>query len=152
MIYILDAYNIMHKMGIVHGRDNQMENQTEFIQYVSARKKKRNDKYILVFDGQKRSETHRQGLKIMYSDSSSKADGVIKELSEHYEGKQAKVITEDRAIIDYVRRGGLQIISSSEFIAEDKNFMAGKSEEKRIEELGNLSNTYWSELFKKGKE
>ena len=136
----------MHKLGLVREAKDQMSAQEEFIKLVAASKKK-NDKYMIVFDGQKQSETNKRGLKIIYSDGVEKADGVIKKLSEHYEGKQVTVVTEDRAIIDYVRRGGLKMLSSSEFAKNLSNKSSEISEEHRIKELENLPDEYWKDYF-----
>lgn len=147
MIYILDAFNIMHKYPeFIHAVDLQT-GRDRFIRRVAARPGRKNDSFIIVFDGQKSAETHRHGIKIIYSNAAEKADGKIKELSEFYEGQVVTVVTEDREIIYYVRQGGHKVMHPREFLGGGSSGNNAKSEKERIRELENLPEDYWADLF-----
>ncbi len=150
MIYLLDAYNIMYDLGMVKDFPETEQRHNAFIGSIAGLPGKKKDRFIIVFDGQERSRTRIRGIDIYYSDTSNaKADGILKELSERYEGSEVTVVTKDRAVADYVRRGRHQVMSPQEFIKQKSAALRESGEQERIRSLQDAyPDEYWSEMFK----
>jgi len=152
MIYILDAHNIMFKMyDSINYTDHQYLRE-DFIKQISNLPISKNNKIIIVFDGQSYSQTSKKNsnIQIIYSSSKGqKADGVIKKLSEKYEQNKVTVISSDRAVVKYVKQGGLNVVSSDQFIK--KYFHKNKKIENLTSHKEKQINTekieYWKKIF-----
>lgn len=152
MIYILDAHNIMFKMYDVINYADHQHIREDFIRQISNISISKNNKIIIVFDGQSYSQTNKinSNIQIIYSSSKGqKADGVIKNLSEKYEQKKVTVISSDRSIVKYVRQGGLNVISSDKFIK--KYLIKNKQKNRTTSQKENTMNSeeieYWKKIF-----
>src|SRR5437868_3273668 len=74
------------------------------------------------------------GVRVFYAERGSNADERIKELVEaSRERRTLKVVTSDRALADYVRRCGVEVIRSGEF---RRRLDASASEEEESEHAG----------------
>ncbi len=154
MIYILDAHNIMFKMYDVINYVDHQHLREDFVRQISNIPISKNNKIIIVFDGQNYSQTSKNNshIQIIYSSSNGqKADGVIKNLSEKYEQKKVTVISSDRSVVKYVKQGGLNVISSNQFIK--KYLIKNKKRNSATSQKGNPLNSeeieYWKKIFNK---
>jgi predicted RNA-binding protein with PIN domain len=83
------------------------------------------------------------GVRVFYAERGSNADERIKELVEaSRERRTLKVVTSDRALADYVRRCGVEVIRSGEFrrrldsaASEEESEQGGEREGVRASEL-----------------
>ena len=152
MIYILDAHNIMFKMyDSINYTDHQYLRE-DFIKQISNLPISKNNKIIIVFDGQSYSQTSKKNsnIQIIYSSSKGqKADGVIKKLSEKYEQNKVTVISSDRAVVKYVKQGGLNVVSSDQFIKKyfHKNKKIGKLTSHKEKQINTEKIEYWKKIF-----
>ena len=152
MIYILDAHNIMFKMYDINNNLNHQNTREDFIKQIANIAISKNNKIIIVFDGQNYSQTNKtnSNIQIIYSSSKGeKADGVIKELSEKYEYKKVTIISSDRSVVKYVKQGGLNVISSNEFI---KKYIHKKTEGNKLnihkeKQINTEEIEYWKKVF-----
>ena len=152
MIYILDAHNIMFKMYDINNNLNHQNTREDFIKQIANIAISKNNKIIIVFDGQSYSQTNKtnSNIQIIYSSSKGeKADGVIKELSEKYEYKKVTIISSDRSVVKYVKQGGLNVISSNEFI---KKYIHKKNESNKLnihkeKQINTEEIEYWKKVF-----
>ncbi len=152
MIYILDAHNIMFKMYDFNNTLEHQDIRKDFIRQISNIAINKQDKIIIVFDGQNYSQTTKSNsnIQIIYSSSNGqKADGVIKYLSEKYEQKKVTVISSDISVVKYVKQGGLNVISSQKFIKEyiNKKHENNKSNNYKEKEMNEKDIEYWKEIF-----
>lgn len=148
MIWILDANNIMHKFCNMQDRSIG-DIQDAFLKRMQQVKGGRDDLFIVVFDGQSHSRTTIGKLKVIYSDAKEKADGVIKQLSEQYGRNEVTIVSSDRDVSHYAKLGGQTTMNSSRFIRTFLNNIETETESERLKQLGNTSQDYWLNLFKK---
>jgi predicted RNA-binding protein with PIN domain len=75
------------------------------------------------------------GVKVYYAARGSDADARIKQLVEaSRERRTLKVVTSDRALADYVRRCGAQVVRSGDFRRRLDSLTEGGADEPRVKE------------------
>jgi predicted RNA-binding protein with PIN domain len=89
-----------------------------------------------------------KGIRIFYSERSSNADERIKQLVEQSrERRTLLVVTSDRALADYVRRCGAQVIRSGEFRKKMEEAAADNSRQDEDEPSVNGELNQWMRYF-----
>jgi predicted RNA-binding protein with PIN domain len=118
MSYLVDGNNVMGQSVGWH-RDKPRARRTLLDELANFAARKRAS-IAVVFDGA--PEPHfpegssYRGIKLHYAERGSDADTRIKALVESArERKTLRVVTSDRALSDYVRRCGVQVVRSGEF-------------------------------------
>lgn len=117
-MYLVDGNNVMGQRVGWH-KDKPLARRglmDELANFAQARKVN----LTVVFDGAPAEHfgdgSRYRGIKVFYARAGSNADERIKELVEHSrERHKIRVVTSDRALSDYVRRCGAQVIRSGEF-------------------------------------
>ena len=118
MPYLVDGNNVMAQRVGWHrdkprARRGLME---ELAQFARARRAS----VMVVFDGAPEEffadGSSYKGVRVFYSERGSNADERIKRMVEATRGRRTLVVvTSDRALADYVRRCGAQVMRSGEF-------------------------------------
>jgi predicted RNA-binding protein with PIN domain len=117
-MYLVDGNNVMAQRVGWHrnkplARRGLMD---ELAEFVRAKKVQ----VTVVFDGSPEDHfadgARYRGITVHYARPGSNADERIKEIVEQArERRKLRVVTSDRALLDYVRRCGAQVIRSGEF-------------------------------------
>jgi predicted RNA-binding protein with PIN domain len=151
MSYLVDGNNVMGQSVGWH-RDKPRARRTLMDELANFAARKRAS-VAVVFDGA--PEPHfpegssYRGIKLHYAERGSDADTRIKALVEAArERKTLRVVTSDRALSDYVRRCGVQVIRSGEFrkLMEDVSSEdAASREAKREPQAGDTG--HWLRYF-----
>jgi predicted RNA-binding protein with PIN domain len=118
MSYLVDGNNVMAQRVGWH-RDKQGARRT-LMDELARFALERRVSVAVVFDGAPEKHfadgARYRGIRLFYSERGSNADERIKQLVEQSrERRTLIVITSDRALADYVRRCGAQVIRSGEF-------------------------------------
>jgi predicted RNA-binding protein with PIN domain len=118
MSYLIDGNNVMAQRVGWH-RDKQGARRA-LMDDLARFALDRRVRVAVVFDGAPEQHfadgTSYKGIRIFYSERGSNADERIKQLVERSrERRTLLVVTSDRALADYVRRCGAQVIRSGEF-------------------------------------
>ena len=118
MSYLIDGNNVMGQRVGWH-RDKPKARRGLLDELARFAQKKR-VRVAVVFDGAPDEHfpdcTSYRGVRVLYAVRGSNADERIKSLVESSrERRTLRVVTSDRALADYVRRCGAQVIRSGEF-------------------------------------
>lgn len=119
MKYLLDGYNIIHKIDALRGRSlrNQRENLIHLLEVAQSGNSKFKD-ITVVFDGQVDVLAPRviSSVKVIFSKGSN-ADNKIKDIVEHSTfARDICVVSDDRQIIHYISSVGAKKIKVGEFL------------------------------------
>ena len=123
LVYIIDGYNLTHKVAALKKSDTP---QSELVAYIQKNRLtgSRNNKVIIVFDGNLQpglKSQHAGFCELISSGSSSNADGVIKKKVLTIKPRsEVVVVTDDREIVSAVKKSGARVLSVSAFIQKKK--------------------------------
>jgi predicted RNA-binding protein with PIN domain len=137
MSYLVDGNNVMGQRAGWH-RDKAGARR-RLLSELAGFARGAGVKVEVVFDGAPEEffpdGSYFMGVRVFYAERGSDADSRIKELVESSrERRTLKVVTSDRALADYVRRCGVEVIRSGEFrkrldaSAEARDSSAAKGE------------------------
>ena len=118
MSYLVDGNNVMAQRAGWH-RDKQRA-RLALLDEVARFARVKRVRVAVVFDGAPLQHfadgSSYKGVRLFYAERGSNADERIKRFTEEArERRTLIVITSDRALADYVRRCGAQVLSSGEF-------------------------------------
>ena len=120
LLYIIDAYNVTHRISELRYSDNIPR---LFIQYIRRNKLlgSANNKAVLVFDGYTQAPFVDGNITVKFS-CNREADDVIRDMMADLKNKSMTVVvTDDRAIRDFVSAQGVKIIRTYDFLKVKKN-------------------------------
>lgn len=116
IIYLIDAFNIIHKIECIR---NSSTPHVDFIHYLKTLKirKNRQNKIVIVFDGYPNAGVITEcQYKIVFSKEKT-ADDIIKTMIDREKKKgQVVVVSDDREILNFARISGITIKSIKEFL------------------------------------
>lgn len=137
LLYIIDAYNVLHKIPSLCKSDNP---QIELIQYIKQNKitGSRNNKVIIVFDGWARMRIIKEDeFEVVFSCDKS-ADDIIKERIDRikklskYPLSEVIVVSDDREIRDYAKRQGVVSKRIGDFLKVTRVYNKSREESRDI--------------------
>ena len=143
--YIVDGWNIINK---VLPLKTSLSPPQELISYIRRNRLtgSRNNKVTVVFDGKEWKDIYEREFEIIFTGEIS-ADEVIKKKVERYKHKkQIVVISDDRQIIEFIKREGATSQKIEEFVRKKKKNKKRNIFEKEIDEA--LQNQITEELKK----
>ena len=143
--YIVDGWNIINK---VLPLKTSLSPPQELISYIRRNRLtgSRNNKVTVVFDGKEWKDIYEREFEIIFTGEIS-ADEVIKKKVEKYKHKkQIVVISDDRQIIEFIKREGATSQKIEEFVRKKKKNKKRNISEKEIDEA--LQNQITEELKK----
>ena len=149
MSYLVDGNNVMaQRVGWHRDKAGARRGLLDELARFAAAKRAR---VAVVFDGAPAEffpdGASYQGVRIHYAERGSNADERIKALVEAArERRTLKVVTSDRALADYVRRCGVQVVRSGEFrrqMAETEQAHAAHKSKQEIE----ADEAHWLRYF-----
>ncbi|OQX86257.1 MAG: hypothetical protein B6D55_06400 [Candidatus Omnitrophica bacterium 4484_70.2] len=143
--YIVDGWNIINK---VLPLKTSLSPPQELISYIRRNRLtgSRNNKVTVVFDGKEWKDIYEREFEIIFTGEIS-ADEVIKRKVEKYKyKKQIVVISDDRQIIEFIKREGATSQKIEEFVRKKKKNKKRNIFEKEIDEA--LQNQITEELKK----
>jgi predicted RNA-binding protein with PIN domain len=126
MIYILDAYNVIHKMRAFESAlDIDLRAAREALAALcGSLKQTRGDitSFILVFDGRSEFQGLPQssppGVRLIFSETGEDADDRITSVIEELPAKSAKcIVSDDNSVRNHARAYGVRSVSVAEFAA-----------------------------------
>ena len=118
MSYLVDGNNVMgQRVGWHRDRAGARRRLLDDLARFAAR---RRSSVTVVFDGAPEQHfadgARYRGVRVFYAERGSNADERIKQMVDaSRERRTLQVVTSDRALADYVRRSGAQVIRSGEF-------------------------------------
>lgn len=123
LTFIVDGYNAMERSGIFK-RKSFMDGRAAFVSYLDHHglKGSERNRLVVVFDGKEDVFAPRMdcSFEVIFTKGES-ADDKIKEMVAHSsEPKNIVVVTDDKGIISVVRRYGVGIKSTTEFLNKKK--------------------------------
>jgi predicted RNA-binding protein with PIN domain len=129
------------------GRKSRRELLAELAQFANLKKVR----VSVVFDGAPETNfpdgASFQGVKVYYSERGSNADARIKRFVENSkERRTLLVVTDDRALADYVRRSGAKILGCREFWHRLSNLPPAKTQ-KQTEAVRPEEISEWMRYF-----
>jgi len=137
MIYIIDAYNLIHKTPALESQlDVNLQAAREaLIHYCRALANKRGDitQIILVFDGKSEFRGLPSGnsrdIKNVFTETGETADErIVKILGGLSDTKQKSVVSDDNFVRNHTRANAARVISTAQFQAlAKKTFQKGRS-------------------------
>ena len=150
MSYLIDGNNVMAQRVGWH-RDKPGARRAlmdELASFAIARR----ISVAVVFDGAPEKHfadgARYKGIRVFYSERGSNADERIKQLvEESRERRTLLVVTSDRALSDYVRRCGAQVIRSGEFRKKIEETAADNSPQETDEPSVRGELTEWMRYF-----
>jgi predicted RNA-binding protein with PIN domain len=150
MPYLVDGNNVMAQRVGWHRdkRGARLRLMDDLARFAQTRRVR----VTVVFDGA--PEQHfadgasRKGIRVFYSERGSNADERIKQLVEQSrERRTLLVVTSDRALADYVRRCGAQVIRSGEFRRKMEEAASDTAAEETDEPSVNGELNQWMRYF-----
>lgn len=155
MPYIIDGNNLIGSSPDMSLEESGVRQKT--IQMVRRFQQNRNNKVIVVFDGEPDGTSHRQELGskflVVYPRYGQSADDEIKHILDSYNDfRDVVLITSDRELKSYARKLGARTVNSIEFYFKLKREYreTGKREEsqKRIDtRLSEREVDQWMKIF-----
>jgi len=128
LVYLIDAFNVIHKVPQLK---NSAVPRSDFANYISKNNLTGSvtNKVTIVFDGYPvKAQAPSGPYEILYSCDRS-ADDLIKKKAADYKNKsQLVVVTDDRAICDYMKELKVKLVSVNDFL--NKAVKPGKNSER----------------------
>jgi predicted RNA-binding protein with PIN domain len=124
-VYVIDAYNLMHAMGILLGKVKPLGLVRARLQFQEFLVKAFGDEVgqvTAVFDASQASpkvprRQRYKGLTLLLSESQQEADDLIEAIIVHHSSpKHLVVVSSDRRLQKAARRGGAQAMGCMEFL------------------------------------
>lgn len=120
LLYIIDGFNVIHK---VPSLKKSASPHRDLIQYIKTHKLagSLNNKVVIFFDGGIDYDARREReFEIIFTLDKS-ADNAIKERVHRFKNKsEVVVVSDDREIIDYVRKEGARFLRVNDFAKTEK--------------------------------
>jgi len=119
LTYIVDAFNVIHRVPQLRNSDKPHFNLITYIRK-NLLTGSSNNKVIIVFDGHPVSGLFDPAYQVIYSFSTT-ADAVIKRKLDGFSNKRSvAVVSDDRAIRDYAKKSGAVSLRTGEFLNKIK--------------------------------
>lgn len=158
--YIIDAYNLIHKIPTFK---NAMEQSLEhsrnlLISFIKAYQSSKNIKITLVFDGDEigyvdNAHQSTSRLKIIYSKSPEKADPLIKRLISKVNNKKSvTLISADNDLVNFSKKKGANVLSPEMFFQQaSKHPKQDQMDQKYDRQISADELDEWLKIFGKNK-
>jgi len=136
LIYIIDAFNVIHKIETVL---NSPKPHSDFLHHIMSKHLTGSsmNKVVVVFDGyEPKDQLLESPYEVAFSNART-ADDVIKQRVERAKNKrQIVVVSDDRSVRDFARGEGAEVLHTEEFLKRSrrKNPNAAKDDEKLMDE------------------